>query len=351
MIKATIFLGAGASKADGAPLQNELFRDYIISSNSMVHTEQYHNRKHKIRRNIKEFFKEFFGYENIFNSSIRIEFPTFEEALGILDLALSRNEEYKNNVNKLNNYRSSLVFSMAESIQYRLDIFNRSTREHHNNLIDNLNFQINDNEYSFISTNYDLLIDNAILSRSMKPNYMFDDISGESDVKVLKLHGSLNWLYCPVCNSICYTDYSKSMINAVLNPETNKCRACSSNQRFIIVPPTYFKDMSNHYLLQIWNQAEKELLQSDHIVFCGYSFPDADMHIKYLLKRAEINRLKESALKVTIINNYEKKNHDISQMEEQRYRRFFSQDTRIDFRYDMSFEQFARNPHEILNDD
>ena len=47
--------------------------------------------------------------------------------------------------------------------------------------------------------------------------------------------------------------------------------------------------MSNRYLQEIWYKSEKALKEAKNIYFCGYSFPDADIHIKYLLKRAEIN--------------------------------------------------------------
>ena len=41
MDKIIIFLGAGASKADGAPLQNELFKSYINASKQHVQNKNY----------------------------------------------------------------------------------------------------------------------------------------------------------------------------------------------------------------------------------------------------------------------------------------------------------------------
>ena len=51
--------------------------------------------------------------------------------------------------------------------------------------------------------------------------------------------------------------------------------------------------MSNVFLSTVWNKSERALRESDILVFCGYSFPEADMHIKYLLKRVQTSRLKE----------------------------------------------------------
>ena len=37
--------------------------------------------------------------------------------------------------------------------------------------------------------------------------------------------------------------------------------------------------MSNVYLSSVWNKAEHAFRNSDLVIFCGYSFPDADIHI------------------------------------------------------------------------
>jgi len=80
-----------------------------------------------------------------------------------------------------------------------------------------------------------------------------------------------------------------------------------------------------------------------HIVFCGYSFPDADIHIKYLLKRAQTNR--KAPLKVTVINHYKNKNADLCKEEEYRYKRFLGDTVTYTKK---SFEQFAADPLAVL---
>ena len=100
--------------------------------------------------------------------------------------------------------------------------------------------------------------------------------------------------------------------------------------------------MSNFYLQQIWKRAEDELKQASRIVFCGYSFPDADMHIKYLLKRAEVNRTGE-APEVFIVNEHKGKKKQQREMEMDRYMRFFRQKDKVHWTK-LSFEKFAANP-------
>ena len=78
------------------------------------------------------------------------------------------------------------------------------------------------------------------------------------------------------------------------NIKQAKCLNCGEVTVPIIVPPTYFKNMSNVFLSTVWNKSERAIRDSDIIVFCGYSFPEADMHIKYLLKRVQTSRKKKN---------------------------------------------------------
>ena len=58
MSKTIIFLGAGASKAEGAPLQAELFSSYVEAISSQPYKD---NKRFKsTKRNVEEFFKTFF---------------------------------------------------------------------------------------------------------------------------------------------------------------------------------------------------------------------------------------------------------------------------------------------------
>lgn len=83
-IEQIIFLGAGASAADGAPVQNKLFKEYFENG----------PQGDKISQNLSDFFKKFFGIDTSIKVA-KIEFPTFEEILGILEMSISRSESFK----------------------------------------------------------------------------------------------------------------------------------------------------------------------------------------------------------------------------------------------------------------
>lgn len=347
MSKTIIFLGAGASKAEGAPLQAELFSSYVEAINSQPYKD---NKRFKsTKHNVEEFFKTFFGIDIESlpegDSTINDLFPTFEEALGVLDLAISKNELYRAQGYKLNSYRTSLVFAMAIAIQFKLDVERSGGYATHFNLISSLREQLVKKNIVLISTNYDLLADNAIIDNTAYCDYGFGykNPSYDHSIRILKVHGSLNWLYCPVCKQIKVGKKEKTMISAELNQIGKQCTYCKSTLCSIVVPPTYYKDMSNPYLQKVYEEAERELLDAKEIIFCGYSFPDADMHIKYMLKRAEMNSMRKHPLKIKVINKSK------SEEEKNRYLRFFKDKAEVDYRDGVSFEDFSKRPHLFID--
>ncbi|HEX8652722.1 MAG TPA: hypothetical protein VF708_18040 [Pyrinomonadaceae bacterium] len=85
-MKTAIFLGAGASAAEGAPVQSKLFERYFESV----------SRKYQAMNNeLATFFNSMFNIDVTRMNDREINFPTFEEALGILDLAELRRESLK----------------------------------------------------------------------------------------------------------------------------------------------------------------------------------------------------------------------------------------------------------------
>jgi hypothetical protein len=112
--------------------------------------------------------------------------------------------------------------------------------------------------------------------------------------------------------------------------------------RPVVVPPTYFKALSNYFLAHTWRLAEQVARGAKRMIFCGYSFPDADIYFKYLLKRIELNggkRLKE----VVVINDHSKKGDEERTAEWLRYRRFIHQDIELRF-LKVGFAEFAADP-------
>ena len=344
-IEDIIFLGAGASASEGAPLQGALFRDYFqLSQSTPEETHQAMNER------LSLFFSCFFRINTQNDDLNNIEFPTFEECLGILELALNRQESFKGfsltpDKPDIQRLREDLIFLIAIILNNKL----RMTTHYHRDLITRLKNERKLLKTAFISSNYDILIDNALIDLyedfDLDYSVEFTNFSREQNwarprksraVKLFKIHGSLNWLYCPTCISLMLTPKEKKVASLVFAPQP--CPSCHSNMVPIVIPPSFFKVMSNFFLQEIWRQTEVSLKQAKRIFFCGYSFPDADIHIKYLLKRAEMSHV--TSPEVYVINHYEGKLDSVSRIEESRYKRFFKNDEKV-YYTTLSFQDFC----------
>ncbi len=359
-IENLIFLGAGASTSEGASVQAKLFRDFFIT-----HANKSDLKIIRIKQNIQYFFNTFFGFDFPLDKQTDKKFPTFEEALGILELAIQKNEGFRN-FEDISKIRDDLISLIALTIEEKLN----NIPNHHKILLERLERENILLKTSFISLNYDIIIDNRLTE--LYPEYHLDygidfinfeeadqakrdgTYNGEEywarpnpekTIKLFKLHGSLNWLYCPVCLSIRLTPKQKSVSKIVIIPQ--KCEICSGSLTHIIIPPTFFKVMSNHYLKQVWVDAEKSLRNIKKIYFCGYSFPDADIHIKYLLKRIELSL--QNDLEIYIINWKENKTENEAELEKERYLRFFKNRHTIHYTK-LSFQDFCKKGIENAGD-
>jgi NAD-dependent SIR2 family protein deacetylase len=354
-LKTAIFLGAGASAAEGAPIQTNLFKDYfkLIRSRDRHATAEH-------ERELATFFALMFDIDVDNGNLDTALFPTFEEALGVLDLADLKNESFKDftNINfasnsgRINFLRLYLVYLMADIINNSL----RTSKNIHSDLIRKLKSNGDLAKTIFISTNYDILCDNAIQDQypSNKIDYGVDFVNykegsferpDQDSIKLLKLHGSLNWLYCPTCNILRITPYEKGVYTLMVDPSSSNCRKCETVYSPIIVPPTFYKDLSKVFLSQVWNRAENELSEVEHLIFCGYSFPDADIHIKYLIKRIQKNRRNPQSLKITVINNHTGKKAETKDEEKLRFKRFLGYSVNYTA---FGFEDFANDPKIVM---
>ena len=208
--KTIIFLGAGASAADGAPVQSELFRDYFQSTSIQGRVDP------QMKEALQRYFERLWGI-HVDGGLADTKFPTFEEALGILDIADSRNESFRGmgddphatGTQELRNHLTALIALILEE---KL----REHCPHHIELVHQLRERNRLRSTVFVSLNYDIIIDNAIEHDFIRqgtqtlPDYGVeftprphrDGRAFPTGSLLLKLHGSWNGLFCPACNSL-----------------------------------------------------------------------------------------------------------------------------------------------------
>ena len=132
---------------------------------------------------------------------------------------------------------------------------------------------------------------------------LYQKAKGLYNIKVMKLHGSVSWLICPNCNRL-YTGVGGLGDVWYQYMQTGSCIECrqqcvdkSGKERSkesdefgprleaFFITPTYVKVFPNAHIQMTWHNAHIDLSKASEVVFIGYSLPEADYHVKTLLRR------------------------------------------------------------------
>jgi hypothetical protein len=188
---------------------------------------------------------------------------------------------------------------------------------------------------TLVSTNYDFSLEKRLLAR-IPPSRIPDAVDfgftwrpavGTRDVAcrrpaepwaaIYKLHGSLNWLSCPLCGHI-YIHPRQAIFRSGgmrKGRPRERCTCGHGPLRHVIVTPTMIRDVRNPNLLALWHSALEALRTADEWVIVGYSMPAEDLAIRSLLLRAYTGRPKPP--RVTVVQRRDAQ--DVAD----RYRLFF----------------------------
>ncbi len=176
-------------------------------------------------------------------------------------------------------------------------------------------------------------------------------------IPLYKLHGSLNWLWCPRCQELDITVFEKGALRTqhrnYLCASEGGVPACTSPYETLIVTPTMFKIYDNRILKETWVRAEQSVLRSKLLIFIGYSLQDADIHIRCMLTRAIANS--EARPKILVVDFLDLEGDDEDERRnklrlvedtEKRYKCLFGEEIEFE-RY--GFGHFVSNMDAILN--
>lgn len=310
--KTVYVLGAGFSKEAGAPAQAGLIHE-IFS----LHAK---NIKYFEPRTVED-FKDFLKKNLHIQDELHKDIP-LEDVFTPLDRCLIDDVSFRGlNGSEITKVKSNLHYLIART----LDILLKTTQK---NYIDefaefivkkasvrrNHNYRKTD-PVSVISMNWDILLDNSLKEALKK--YPLNNLKvvdyccyissfeqqdetikpglealgrGGFNVKLLKLHGSLNWLNCSNCKSLYIGFDEKLGLRGIV--EGLPCRHCNENypgenSRLVsnLVMPTFLKNLTSAQLKLIWQNAGVEFSEASRIVFIGYSLPQADFELRQLMAR------------------------------------------------------------------
>lgn len=325
-ISTVYFLGAGASKDAGVPLTNDLLQ--IIADQN----------KKKMTGLVKRFI-ETFGV----SKKEAAGRPPIVDLISLLDSCLRTNRPLDQyfTVERLKEVRNQLIVELSDvmhkpvkgAIKVKMpeDALDqpgakgRKLAKYFKSFARQLNprnrmiskkFEPGD---AIITTNYDTNIDVALyelvyweesggkanysnitdlyLGSNFRDPYTDENALSEPGavIDLLKLHGSFNWLYCPLCTRIYIAAFGRSVRFLTGDKKTKEERTCFCGYyrlEPVIIAPSVFQDVVNPHLQAIWMEAYQILENSDKWVFIGYSLPAEDLAVRTMLHRARSARKK-----------------------------------------------------------
>jgi hypothetical protein len=345
---ATVYiLGAGATKAatQHAPMTDDLLGKAF----------EYLKDDQRVRK-VMDFVGDFYlglGHDQMAATQhfAAKDLPRIEDVLSLLDAAMASNEPLssKYDVAYLRGLRFDLTYLIYGVLQHSLDVVSDSYSPVYEGFVRALS-----NGDSVISLNYDIAVDNALLERlyetaqasvdyGLRVRYSYQAGKyGErlGPVPLLKLHGSLNWLYCPECNALDVTEGHKGVYVVFKKGEGCKCMECQkASYEAILITPSFVRSSANGLLVSVWKRAEQAVAKAERLVFIGYSLPDADVDLRSMLTKGLYNNAKRNAVPICVIDRERQPGTGEPPDEWRRYRQFFGE--RVQY-YPIGFQRFVK---------
>lgn len=286
-------LGAGASKESGAPLMNnfldvaeDLLRENSFDSDSVD--------------KIKEVFKIITYLQGVHAKSY-LDLNNIESLFGAVEMARVINRLGEYSPQKIFEIREALITLIVKTIEKKISFPVKDKVMCPTNSYKEFVDLIRDKTLgtsSIITFNYDIALDFALIRCGANINYCLD--SGASNgVKLLKLHGSVNWGKCKKCGNIVpfsldkfirkfYSKFGGDMrfVSLAISPYLKHLKDYHEHDEFenipVIVPPTWNKTEYHGSLTNVWSQAAKEFSLARNIYVFGYSLPESDLFFRYL---------------------------------------------------------------------
>lgn len=314
--RVVVVLGAGATKACGGPLTDEILPNAFEQSASV-----------KLQQ-LEQFLERHFGLPEPSDRG-RDDYPQLPLLLSLLDTAIDREHGFGGpwNVDKLRAVRRESEYAVFSAIASALRRHRAPHDDLHRRLFEWIHGRTQ-REPTVISLNYDLLADQSLIAMEGGgfPNYACQiDTAGYETARrwgtLLKIHGSMNWIYCGACDrlemgidrngdtykialGLAHTmALSSHDLQQYYEERAAKCPRCNGAFRPVMITPTHLKDYRNPHIAGLWYRAERELHEATRVIFIGYSLPWDDVDVIYLLKRGLHRREGEPAPAITVVEH------------------------------------------------
>jgi NAD-dependent SIR2 family protein deacetylase len=287
-LRDVFLLGAGASKDAGGPLNVDFLNDKYLDEQLKIKnvlSKENLKRFERIRRIAKQIFPYTNDIESLLNGSSSALFLGLMqegelEKLWDIHTALEKEIEW---------YILQIIY-----LSLKPDMNNHDIIKRHHRFYNRL-----EKGDCVITLNYDLIPDHSLITKKggldygLDPtqlNFSLEPFNCSSGIPLYKLHGSMNWLICSniACGKI--SIFYDKVAQYAEDPDSNRywhCNSCGQALHRVIVPPRWDKEkLYSHALNNIWHSASSSLLKANNLYVIGYSLPESDIYVKYLVTSA-----------------------------------------------------------------
>lgn len=288
-MKTVFILGAGASKPAGLPIMS----DFLERARHI----QRNNRGSSEIESFNHVFQAIDGKARSLHSKILLEKrENIETWFGLIDMGLMIGKFGKQTREEIERLREDFITMISKTIElsgkFSPNALPSPYGEFAQVLLDKTFSGL---EFSFITFNYDVLLEFSLAGAGIKYNYCLNNSDNQQkSFAFIKLHGSINWGICPECHEIIpiapqitskntgKDQYRILQSGSILNTK-NHCGKPLNPIPFL-VPPTWNKaNINQNKILNLWEKAAIALSQAEKIIVIGYSMPETDIFFKYLI--------------------------------------------------------------------
>jgi hypothetical protein len=296
MSKTVFILGAGASKEAGAPLMAEFL--------DVAHNLWKTGKARSADKDFSDVFSAISALQNVHSKS-QLDIFNVESVFATFEMAKTLNKFPRIDI-PLDNLIESMKIVILKTIEetLKLPVINNKPGSpipygEFSEIIEKLRHKVDPkHNIAIITFNYDLACDYALYLNGINVNYALgEENNSHNTLPFLKLHGSLNWAYCPELKKVVpwtmQAHFSKYRWDILPYTQSLSLPMMEHLKDFeydnkpvapepVIVPPTWNKSELHRNLADVWSRAAAELSDTENIFIIGYSFPESDAFFKYL---------------------------------------------------------------------
>ena len=297
-MKTVFVLGAGASVECGGPTMANFLdcAEDVSLYASQISAEE--------RKDFQDVFDAIADLYGIYAKSF-LDLNNIETLFGAVEVGLILNKFGKRNTPSIEKLKKSIITLICSTLELSIKFPVRNKHADpappYNSFISDLQVYLekhkialpNQEKVSFVTFNYDIVLDQALNSKGIRFDYFLpEDERIKNAIPLLKLHGSVNWGLCKKCNKVftipidCSVEQFHELkdYQYLFHTMIQKTVHCdeSLEQHTLIVPPTWNKTGYHEEISHVWKKAASELETAVNIVIIGYSMPETDQFFRYL---------------------------------------------------------------------